>query len=130
VRNIPRHSAYGEIGVKPVDSARIQANVRYVGGRVGGHLLAATSFREVGVETISGYAVASAGASYTLRHTGPLDGLTLQFNVDNIFDKAYIGSVSSSTATQPEFALPAVTLDRYFLGAPRTYTLSLRARFR
>jgi outer membrane cobalamin receptor len=130
VRNIPRHSAYGEIGVKPVDGARFQANLRYIGERVGGHLLAATSFREVGVETIPGYAVASAGASYTLRDTGPLGGLTLQFNVDNIFDKAYIGSVSSSTATQPEFALPAVTLDRYFLGAPRTYTLSLRARFR
>jgi outer membrane cobalamin receptor len=130
VRNIPRHSAYGEIGVKPVEGARVQANVRYVGERVGGHLLAATTFREVGVENIPGYAVVSAGASYTLRDTGPLDGLTLQFNVDNLFDKAYIGSVSSSTATQPEFSLPALTLDRYFLGAPRTYTLSLRARFR
>jgi iron complex outermembrane recepter protein len=130
VRNIPRHSAYGEIGVKPVEGARVHANVRYVGERVGGHLLAATTFREVGVETIPGYAVVSAGASYTLRDIGPFGGLTLQFNVDNLFDKAYIGSVSSSTATQPEFSLPAVTLDRYFLGAPRTYTLSLRARFR
>ncbi|MET1755821.1 TonB-dependent receptor [Novosphingobium sp. RD2P27] len=130
VRNIPRHSAYGEFGVKPVEGARIQANLRYVGARVGGHLLAPTSFREAGVETIPGYTVASAGASYTLRDLGPLGGLTLQFNVDNIFDKAYIGSVSSSTATQPEYTLPAVTLDRYFLGAPRTYTLSLRARFR
>ena len=128
VRNIPRHSAYGEIGVKPVEGARIQANLRYVGDRVGGHLIAATTFREVGVETLPGYAVASAGASYTLRDAGPFRGLTLQFNVDNLFDKAYIGSVSSSTATQPEFSLPAVTLDRYFLGAPRTYTLSLRAR--
>jgi iron complex outermembrane receptor protein len=129
VRNIPRHSAYGEIGIKPVEGARIQANVRYVGDRVGGHLLAATTFREIGVEHIPGYAVASAGASYTLRDLGPLSGLTLQFNVDNMFDKAYIGSVSSSTVTQPEFSLPAITLDRYFLGAPRTYTVSLRAKF-
>ena len=126
VRNIPRHSAYGEIGVKPVEGARVQANLRYVGERVGGHLLAATTFREVGVEEIPGYVVASAGASYTLRDAGPFDGVTLQFNVDNVFDKAYIGSVSSSTATQPEFSLPAITLDRYFLGAPRTYTLRLR----
>jgi hypothetical protein len=28
VRNIPRHSAFGEIGVKPVEGARVQANVR------------------------------------------------------------------------------------------------------
>lgn len=130
VRNVPRHSAYGEIGVKPVAGARLQANLRYVGDRVGGHLLAATTFREVGIEEIPGYVVASAGASYTLRDAGPFGELTLQFNVDNVFDKTYIGSVSSSTATQPEFSLPAVTLDRYFLGAPRTYTLSLRARFR
>lgn len=128
VRNIPRHSGYGEIGVNLVEGARIQANLRYVGERVGGHLVAATTFREVGVETIPGYTVASAGASYTVRNSGPFHGLTLQFNVDNLFDRAYIGSVSSSTATQPEFSLPAVTLDRYFLGAPRTYTLSLRAR--
>ncbi len=130
VRSIPRHSAYAEIGVKPIDGARLQGNLRYVGDRVGGHLIATTSFREVGVEEIPGYVVASAGASYSLRNTGPFDGLTLQLNVDNLFDKAYLGSVSSSTATQPEFSLPAVTLDRYFLGAPRTYTLSLRARFR
>jgi iron complex outermembrane recepter protein len=130
VRNIPRHSAYGEIGIKPVEGARIQANLRYVSDRVGGHLLAANTFREVGIEEIPGYVVASAGASYTLKDRGPFNGLTLQFNVDNVFDKSYIGSVSSSTATQPEFSLPAITLDRNFLGAPRTYTLSLRARFR
>jgi outer membrane cobalamin receptor len=128
VRNIPRHSAFGEIGLKPVEGARILANVRYVGQRVGGHLIAANTFREVGIETIPGYTVVGAGASYTFRDAGPFRGITLQFNVDNLFDKAYLGSVSSSTATQPEFSLPAITLDRYFLGAPRTYTLSLRAK--
>ncbi|BCA61296.1 hypothetical protein HMP09_0530 [Sphingomonas sp. HMP9] len=128
VRNIPKHSGYAEIGVKPIEGARILANVRYVGSRVGGHLIAATTFREVGIETIPGYAVAGAAASYTVLDAGPFRGLTLQFNVDNLFDKAYIGSVSSSTATQPEFSLPAVTLDRYFLGSPRTYTLSMRVK--
>ena len=128
VRNIPRHSAYAEIGLKPVEGARIQANVRYVGNRVGGHIIANTTYREVGTETIPSYAIVGASATYTLTDAGPFQGLTLQFNVDNLFDKAYIGSVSSSTATQPEFALPAITLDRYFLGSPRTYTLSLRAK--
>lgn len=129
VRNIPRHSAYAEIGLKPVDGARLHANLRYVGKRVGGHIIAPVSFAEVGVEEIPGYVVLNAGAAYTLRAAGPFSGLTLQFNVDNLLDKAYIGSVSSSTATQPEFGLPGRTLDRYFLGAPRTYTLSARASF-
>lgn len=129
VRNIPRHSGYGEIGVKPIEGARIQANVRYIGERVGGHIIAPGTFEEIGVERIPGYAIVNAGASYTLRDLGPLSGLTLLFNVDNLFDKAYIGSVSSATATQPEFGLPGRTLDRYFIGAPRTYTLSMRARF-
>ncbi|MFK4870534.1 TonB-dependent receptor [Novosphingobium sp. ZW T3_23] len=128
VRNIPRHSAYAEIGVRPVEGARIQANLRYVGNRVGGHIIANGTYAEVGVEKIPSYAIAGASATYTLADVGPFQGLTLQFNVDNLFDKAYIGSVSSSTATQPEFALPAITLDRYFLGSPRTYTLSLRAK--
>lgn len=129
VRNIPRHSAYGEIGLKPVDGLRVQANARYVGRRVGGHIIANGSYDEIGTETIPSYTVISAGASYALKDTGPFSGLTLQLNVDNLFDKTYIGSVSSSTATQPEYSLPAITLDRYFLGAPRTYTVSLRAKF-
>lgn len=129
LRNIPRHSAYGEIGVKPIEGMRLQANLRYVGERVGGHIVAPTTFAEVGVEEIPGYAVAGLGATYTVRGLGPLAGLTVQVNVDNLFDKAYLGSVSSSTATQPEFGLPGRTLDRYFVGAPRTYTVSMRARF-
>ncbi|MFC4256808.1 TonB-dependent receptor [Altererythrobacter xixiisoli] len=128
VRNIPRHSAYAEIGVRPVEGARIQANLRYVGDRVGGHIVANGTYAEVSVETIPSYVVAGVSATYELTDVGPLRGLTFQLNVDNLFDKAYLGSVSSSTATQPEFALPAITLDRYFLGSPRTYTLSLRAK--
>jgi outer membrane receptor protein involved in Fe transport len=54
-------------------------------------------------------------------------------NIDNVLDKDYIGAVTSATATQPEFGLltgPSVrTLDRYFIGAPRTWTLSLQAKF-
>lgn len=112
----------------PAEGPRIQANVRYVGARVGGHIIANTTYSEVGVETIPSYAIVGASTTYTLADIGPLQGLTLQFNVDNVFDKAYIGSVSSSTATQPEFALPAITLDRYCPGSLRTYTLSLRTK--
>lgn len=114
--------------MKPTEGVRIQANVRYVGDRAGGHIIANTTYSEVGVETIPSYAIVGASATYTLADIGPLQGLTLHFNVDNVFDKAYTGSVSSSTATQPEFALPAITLDRSFPGSQRTYTPSLRAK--
>jgi outer membrane receptor protein involved in Fe transport len=59
--------------------------------------------------------------------------MRLQINADNLFDEKYIGAVSSSTATLPDFGLAGTgttpTLDRYFIGAPRTITASLRARF-
>jgi outer membrane receptor protein involved in Fe transport len=91
--------------------------------------VAPTTFAEVGVDTIPGYTVVGFNASYSFDRIGPLEGLKLQFNVDNLFDKSYLASVSSATANQPEFGLPGRTLDRYFIGAPRTYTLSLQARF-
>jgi iron complex outermembrane receptor protein len=93
----------------------------------------------MGVEMIDGYALVGLTATYDLKRADNSKGwsvpdLRFQFNVDNLFDKEYIGAVSGSTATQPEFgytiATPnARTLDRYFVGAPRTYTLSVRARF-
>jgi len=129
VRDIPKHSGYAEIGYRPIPAAQIQLNGRFIGKRVGGHIVAPTTFAAVGVDTIPGYTVIGLTASYSFDEVGPLSGMKLQFNVDNLFDKAYLGSVSSATATQPEFGLPGRTLDRYFIGSPRTYTLSLQARF-
>ncbi|RYY27439.1 MAG: TonB-dependent receptor [Sphingomonadales bacterium] len=129
VRDIPEHSAYGQIGIKPVENAKLSVTGRYVGERVGGHIVAPTTFAEIGVETLPDYAVFGVLASYDMPRVGPFAGIRMQFNVDNIFDANYLGAVSSSTATQPEFGLPGRTLDRYFIGAPRTYTLSLRAAF-
>jgi iron complex outermembrane receptor protein len=129
VRDIPKQSAYGEISYKPVQGLEVQGNVRYVGERVGGHIVAPTTFAEVGIETIPSHTLFGMGVSYSLPVTGPLRGVKLQFNVDNMFDETYIGAVSSATANQPEFGLPGRTLDRYFIGAPRTYTVSLQARF-
>ena len=133
VRDIPKNSAYGQIGWRPLDGLKIDANVRYVGERVGGHIVAPTTFQEIGVEMIDGYTLVGLTATYDLKRAGAPD-LRFQLNVDNLFDQDYIGAVSGSTATQPEFgytpATPnARTLDRYFVGAPRTWTLSVRARF-
>ena len=133
VRDIPKNSVFGQVGWKPMAAVKLDANVRYVGDRVGGHIVAPTTFQEIGVETLDGYALVGLTASYDWKRASGPD-LRFQFNVDNLFDKEYIGAVSGSTATQPEFgytvATPnARTLDRYFVGAPRTYTVSVRARF-
>ncbi|AHE55803.1 TonB-dependent receptor [Sphingomonas sanxanigenens] len=129
VRDIPKHSLFGQIGVAPFEGAKLSVTGRYVGTRVGGHIVAPTTFAEVGVEQLPDYAVFGAVARYKVPGFGPFSGLMLQANVDNIFDEDYIGAVSSSTATQPEFGLPGRTLDRYFIGAPRTWTVSARASF-
>ena len=133
VRDIPTHSFYGQVGVGPFGGVSAQLNGRYVGKRVGGHIIAPNTFTPVGIEMLPSYTVFGANLSYDAPTGGWLSQLTLQLNIDNLFDKDYIGAVSSATATQPEFGLltgPTVrTLDRYFIGAPRTFTFSMRARF-
>lgn len=133
VRDIPRHSLFGQVEVKPIKGASVQFSGRYVGSRVGGHLIQPTTNAERGVEYLPSHAVFGVNASYDFGDTGPFREMKLQINVDNLFDKKYLGAVSSSTATLPDFGLAGSgtlpTLDRYFIGAPRTVTASLRARF-
>lgn len=133
VRDIPKHSAFGQVEVKPYDKLSLQLSGRYVGSRVGGQLIQPTTNREMGVETIGGYVTFGLNASYDLGGRGRFNELKFQVNVDNLFDKQYIGAVTSSTATLPDFGLAGTgtvpTLDRYFIGAPRTITASVRARF-
>lgn len=133
VRDIPRHSLFGQVELKPVKGVSVQLSGRYVGSRVGGHLIQPTTNVERGVEYLPDYAVFGLNASYDFGDTGPFRELKFQINADNLFNEKYIGAVSSSTATLPDFGLAGTgtipTLDRYFIGAPRTITASVRARF-
>ncbi|MFT4053369.1 MAG: TonB-dependent receptor [Novosphingobium sp.] len=133
VRDIPKHSVFGQVQVKPVEGASVQLTGRYVGQRVGAHLIRPTSYEEVGVEYLPSYVVFGLNASYDLGGAGLFKEMKIQFNVDNLLDEKYIGAVSSSTATLPDYGLTGTgttaTLDRYFVGAPRTFTVSLRTRF-
>jgi len=128
VRDIPKSSAFAEVTLKPFAGLRLQANGRYDGSRVGGDIISPT-FQEIGIEYVPGYVIFGASARYTFAKTGILQNASLQFNVDNVFNNAYIASVTSATATSTETGLPGRSLGRYFLGAPRTLTLSLRAKF-
>ena len=133
VRDIPRHSLFGQIELKPIKGASVQFSGRYVGRRVGAHLIQPTTNAERGIEYLPDHTVFGVNASYDFGDTGPFRELKFQLNVDNLFNEKYIGAVSSSTATLPDFGLAGAgtlpTLDRYFIGAPRTFTASLRARF-
>ncbi|WP_257549426.1 TonB-dependent receptor [Sphingopyxis sp. DBS4] len=133
VRDIPTNSLFGQVEIKPFEGASLQLSGRYVGRRVGAHLIQPTTNREMGVEYLPSYTVVGLNASYGFGDTGPFKELKLQFNVDNLFNEKYVGAVTSSTATLPDFGLAGTgtvpTLDRYFIGAPRTVTASLRARF-
>jgi outer membrane cobalamin receptor len=134
VRDIPRHSLFGQIGWDPFPGVRLAGNVRYVGKRVGGHIVLPGTFQEIGVEDLEAYTLVGLAAQVSPFASGPLGGVTLQVNADNLFDEDYIASVSGATAAQPEFGASLAnpsgrTLDRYFLGAPRTVTVSVRAKF-
>jgi outer membrane receptor for ferrienterochelin and colicin len=129
VRDIPSNSGYIELGVSPLDGLRLAGTVRYETSRVGGDIVAPTTFAEVGVERIPGYAQFGLQARYTLPDFDVVKGATLQFNVDNLTDAAYLSSVTEATATQAELGLPGRSLQRYFVAAPRTFTFSVRAPF-
>jgi iron complex outermembrane receptor protein len=128
VRDIPRSSIYGEIGVKPLAGLRVAGTVNHVSSRAGGDIVAPTTYREIGVERIPGYTLVGLSGRYTLPDLGPLRGASVQLNVDNVFNEGYIASVSSATATATETGLPGRSLGRYFVGAPRTFTASFRVR--
>lgn len=129
VRDIPRNSLYAEVGVKPIEGIRLEANVNHVSSRVGGDIIAPNTFQEVGIERIPGYTLTGLSARYTLPRIGLLKSAMVQLNVDNLFDAGYLASVSSATATATETGLPGRSLGRYFIGAPRTFTASFQAKF-
>lgn len=129
VRDIPTNSGYIEIGASPLEGLRIAGTVRYETSRVGGDIVAPNTFKEIGVERIPGFALFGVQARYKLPDIGFLKNTTLQLNVDNLTKASYLSSVTEATATQAELGLPGRTLQRYFIGAPRTTTLSLRTTF-
>jgi outer membrane receptor protein involved in Fe transport len=134
VRDIPEHSFFGQLSWEPLRGLKLTGNVRHVGERVGGHIVLPTTFQEIGVEKLDAYTLFGLTAQYTLDQAGPLNGLTFQLNVDNVLDEDYVSAVTGATAAQPEFGASVAnptgrTLDRCFIGAPRTLTFSVRAKF-
>lgn len=148
VRDIPEHSAYGRLGWTILEGLRVSSTASYVGERVGGHIIAPTfanpsnSFdaagnpvsanQPIGTQMLSSYTLFGLNLQYQPRTGTFWDRCSFLLTVDNVFDKDYIGAVSSATATQPEYGVvggAGYTLDRYFIGAPRTVTFTVSTRF-
>ncbi len=133
VRDIPKHSVYATAGWTISPKAKVQIDIRAVADRVGGHIIAATGGTEMGVEKMPDYTLVGFNGRYDLDAVAG-HPLRLQLTVDNLFDEKYLASVSEATNTSVELgatvANPAGrSIGRYFIGAPRTTTLSLRMRF-
>ena len=145
VRDIPEHSVFAELTWEPNDQLRVAANVNYIDDRVGAQLIApgfcnpffcfdengdgVTGLQALGTQEIDGYALVGINARY---NPELLPGISLNLNIDNLFNEDFISSVSGATATLPEFGViggQGTTLDRFFIGAPRTVTFSVRAKF-
>ncbi len=133
VRDIPGNTIYGDLGWKVTPGAKISLNVHYVADRVGGQIIAATGGTELGIEKIPDYTLVGLNAYYDLPNTVG-HNMRLQLNVDNLFDTPYLASVSEATNTSVELGASIAnpngrTIARYFVGAPRTTTVSLRIKY-
>ena len=96
-------------------------------------------------ETTPAYTVFDLDLSYDFELGGAFESAGLQFNVTNIIDEEYFGTISSSTGANPQCinAVTGVTapcvnatgvvqtggLGFFSIGAPRTATLSFKLNF-
>ncbi len=150
VQDIPDDSFFAEVQWSPNDNFRASLNAKYVSDRVGGYLFVPGfcnpffCFDETGAgvdggdflgsQEIDGYWLWNLAAIYDLPDVSGLKNVRFQLNVDNVFDETFISSVTGATSSLPEFGViggltAESALDRYFIGFPRTVTMSVSASF-
>ena len=125
-----RHSAFVEAVWKPAGSWRLAANAKYTGEAAGTYGEVRNTLANGGPafyprEYMPAYTVVGLSARYRLEPglLGMRDA-ELSFNVDNLFDKRYLGGLGMELTTSNP-----LTSGRYFLGSPRALSMTLRGRF-
>ncbi len=83
---------------------------------------------DVNDQVAPGYAVFDFDLAYAFEGLGARN-LSAQFNVVNLFDRTYFGSISSRNNAVTITGVQNGSAPTYNLGAPRTLQLSLRADF-
>ena len=150
VHDIPEDSFFTELQWSPNDNFTASLNAKYVGERLGGNIFVPGfcnpffCFDEDGTgvngleflrhEEIDDYWLLGLSASYDVPDVAGFEFLRIQLNVDNLLDEEFIASVTGATSSLPEFGViggltATSALDRYFIGFPRTVTLSVSAGF-
>ncbi|MBY0508958.1 MAG: TonB-dependent receptor [Rhodospirillaceae bacterium] len=105
-------------GEYKIDAWTLGAQLKYVGDRFA---------TDVNDELAPSYTLVDANLRYDLAGLG-LDTAYFQLNVSNIFDKKYLGSISTRVAANP--ATPGFSgAPTYNVGAPRTVQGSLHIEF-
>ena len=150
VHDIPDNSFFGEMQWKPNDRFTAAINAKFIDDRLGGNIFVPDFCNPffcfdangngvdggefLGTQTIEGYWLWNASAAFSLPDVVGLENLRIQMNIDNLFDEEFVASVTGATTSLPEFGViggltAESALDRYFIGFPRTVTLSVRAEF-
>ncbi len=126
-----RHTAFAEAVWKPAAGWRLALNARYTGKAAGTYGVVANTVVAGGPasyprEYMPSHTLAGLSASWKPGLAGWtwLREAEIAFNIDNMFDKRYLGGLGAELTT----ANP-LTSGRYFLGSPRTFFLTLRSRF-
>jgi hypothetical protein len=150
VHDIPDDSFFGEVQWSPNGEFTAALNAKYVSDRLGGNIFVPDfcnqffCFDEDGTgvnggdflrhEEIDGYWLVGLSAAYDLPSVPGFERLRIQLNIDNLLDETFVSSVTGATSSLPEFGViggltAESALDRYFIGFPRTVTLSVSAEF-
>ncbi|HEY9066799.1 MAG TPA: TonB-dependent receptor [Burkholderiaceae bacterium] len=130
VLGAPHHSAFAEVTWRPTDPMRLTTNVKYVSKAAGTyHDVPNNGTIKGGPSTypqefMPAYALVGVSAAYKFGPTfNLLKGVELAMNVDNLFNKRYLGGLGAELTTSNP-----LTTGRYFLGSPRTFFVTLRAQ--
>jgi len=129
VLGAPRRTAFAEAVWKPLETWRAGVNAKYVGEAAGTYGDVANTLVTGGPafyprEYMPAYTLVGLSLSYRPKggFLGYFRNAELAFNVDNLFDKRYLGGVGAELTTSNP-----LTSGRYFLGSPRTLFFTLRA---
>ena len=150
VHDIPKDSFFGEIRWNSNERFSAALTSQYISDRLGANVFVpgfcnpffcfdadgngVDGGEFLGTQEIEGYWLWNLAASYELPDVGGLRNVRLQLNIDNLFDETFISAVTGATSSLPEFGViggltAESALDRYFIGFPRTVTMSVQMSF-
>jgi iron complex outermembrane receptor protein len=110
VPDFPRFAFQGGVTWEVLPAALLNVSARYIGSRYSNF----TNTEQIGGYAVfNGYLELGEGLKF-----GPLQSVKLRLNVDNIFDRDYLGTINATTNTVATFRP----------GPPRTFQLTLSAK--